>query len=64
MEVLLARGIGPWFAILLAFAAVIILAAALHYTVETASREIGRRIAMAIGGRHTISEAEARARPD
>jgi peptidoglycan/LPS O-acetylase OafA/YrhL len=64
MEVLLARGIGPWFAILLAFAAVTILATALHFTIETPSREIGRRIAMAIGRRRTITEAEARARPD
>jgi peptidoglycan/LPS O-acetylase OafA/YrhL len=64
MEVLLARGIGPWSAILTAFAAVTILAVALHVTVETSSREMGRRMAMAIRGRYAMSKAEARMRTD
>jgi peptidoglycan/LPS O-acetylase OafA/YrhL len=57
MEVLLARGIGSWFAILIAFAVVMIMAVALHVTVETSSREMGRRMAMAIRGRYAIAQA-------
>jgi peptidoglycan/LPS O-acetylase OafA/YrhL len=64
MEVLLARGFSSWFAILIAFAAVTTLAVALHVTVETSSREMGRRMAMAIRGRYAMSEAEARVRAD
>ena len=64
MEVLLARGFGSWPAILIAFAVVTILAGVLHVTVETSSREMGRRMAMAIRGRYAMSEAEAPMRAD
>jgi peptidoglycan/LPS O-acetylase OafA/YrhL len=64
MEVLLARGIGPWSAIVIAFAVVTVLAVALHVTIETSSREMGRRMAMAIRRRYAVSEAEARMRTD
>jgi peptidoglycan/LPS O-acetylase OafA/YrhL len=64
MEVLLARGFGSWSAILIAFAAVTILATVLHVTVETSSREMGRRMATAIRGRYALSEAEAGVRID
>lgn len=64
MEVLLARGFGSWPAILIAFAVVTILAGALHVTVETPSREMGRRMARAIRGRYAMSEAEAPMRAD
>ena len=64
MEVLLARGFGSWLAIVIAFAAVTILAVGLHVTVETSSREMGRRMAMAIRGRQAMPEAEVRMRTD
>ena len=64
MEVLLAHGFGSWLAIVIAFAAVTILAVGLHVTVETSSREMGRRMAMAIRGRQAIPKAEAPMRTD
>jgi peptidoglycan/LPS O-acetylase OafA/YrhL len=64
IEVLLARGIGPWPAILIAFTVVTILAVVLHVTVETSSREMGRRMAVIIRRRHAMSEAEASMRAD
>lgn len=64
MEVLLARGIGSWPAIIIAFAVVTTLAMVLHVTVEISSRELGRRIGAAIRGRYAVSEAEARLRTD
>jgi peptidoglycan/LPS O-acetylase OafA/YrhL len=63
IEVLIASGMGAWLAILIAFATVTILAAALHATVETPSREMGRRVA-AIRRGYVMSEAEAPIRPD
>jgi peptidoglycan/LPS O-acetylase OafA/YrhL len=59
MEVLLARGLGPG-----SQSCSPLRPSSYWQPPETASREIGRWIAKAIGGRHTISEAEARARPD
>ena len=64
MEVLLAGGFGSWLAIVIAFAAVTILAVGLHVTVETSSREMGRRMAMAIRDRYAMSEAQARMHTD
>ena len=64
MEVLLARGFGSWLAIVIASAAVTILAVGLHVTVETSSREMGRRMAMAVRGRQAMPEAEVSARTD
>lgn len=60
MEVLLARGIGSWPAIIIAFAVVTALAMVMHVTVETSSRELGRRIAAAVRGQYAVSEEEAR----
>ena len=54
----------PVSAILIAFATVTILAAALHATIETTSREVGRRVAAATRGGYAMSEAEAPMRPD
>jgi peptidoglycan/LPS O-acetylase OafA/YrhL len=59
MEVLLARGVGPWSAIPIAFAAVTVLATALHVTVETSSREMGRRAATIIRRRRAVFGTEA-----
>jgi len=64
IEVLIASGMGAWPAILIAFATVTILAAALHATIETPSREMGRRVAAATRGSYAMSEAEAPMRPD
>ncbi len=64
IEVLIASGMGAWPAILIAFATVTILAAALHATIETPSREMGRRVAAATRGGYAMSEAEAPMRPD
>jgi len=64
MEVLLARGIGSWPAIIIAFAVVTTLAMVLHVTVEISSREMGRRMAAAIRGRYAVSKEEAGLRTD
>jgi peptidoglycan/LPS O-acetylase OafA/YrhL len=64
IEVLLASGIGSWSAILIAFAVVTTLAVTLHVTVETSSREMGRRMAAAIRRGFAISETEAAIRPN